>query len=277
MLHLLYKSLFELSSNRAEFLSRLFSRPLPKQVGSRSSVNELFAAFGRTPGKADLFAANLRAVRAHLLGRHHFALTDEDLAGLKYVYNAFFEAGPNLTYSMGGRRGYAFPSYADLMLATDDGGVARSYLASEASYQVLRDLQRRNLIVPVVGDFAGPKALKAVGAYLAGRGLTVTALYASNVESYLFRNDVWRGFYGNLASLPADGQSVLVRSLSGGGFGGRGTSYPGGGGFPGGGRLPGGGIGRMVLDPIEDLLGAFKQGEISTYSDIFARPGVGGE
>jgi hypothetical protein len=263
VLHLLYKALFELSPNRAEFLSRLFSRPMPRRIGTRSSARELFDAYARVPGKADLFAANLEAVRSHLVERHHFALSAEDIQGLHYVYSAFFEAGPDLTYSMGGRRGRAFPTYADLMVAADDGGVARSYLATEASYHVLRDLQQRNLIVPVVGDFAGPKAFKAVGAYLASRGLTVTALYTSNVESYLFRNDVWRGFYGNLAALPADGRSLLVRSLSGG-FGGRGFGVPG----------PGGMGGRLVLDSIEDLLAAFRRGEISSYFDVMARPGV---
>jgi hypothetical protein len=121
----------------------------------------------------------------------------------------------------------------------------------------------------VVGDFSGPKALRAVGAYLAGRGLTVRAFYASNVESYLFRNDVWRGFYENLAALPADGRSVLVRSLSGG-FGGRGAGYP-----WAGAAYPGGGMGgRIVLDSIEGLIAAFRRGEISTYGDITARPGV---
>jgi hypothetical protein len=270
VLHLLYKALFELSPNRAEFLSRLFSRPRPKQLGSRSSVRGLFEAFALVPAKADLFAANLKAVRSHLVERHHFALSEDDLDALKYVYSAFFEAGPDLTYSMGGgRRGRAFPSYAELMLAADDAGVARSYLANEESYQVLRDLQQRNLVIPVVGDFSGPKALRAVGAYLAGRGLTVTALYASNVESYLFRNDVWRSFYGNLAALPADGRSVLVRSLSRG-FGWRSMTYP----APGV-AYPGGGMdGRIVLDSIEDLVGAFRRGEISTYADVLARPGV---
>jgi hypothetical protein len=269
VLHLLYKSLFELSPNRAEFLSRLFSRPRPKQLGPRSSVHDLFEAFALVPGKADLFAANLRAVRSHLVERHHFGLSAEDLDALKYVYSAFFEAGPDLTYSMGGRRGRAFPSYAELMVAADDAGVARSYLASEESYEVLRDLQQRNLIIPVVGDFSGPKAFRAVGEYLVGRGLIVTALYASNVESYLFRNNVWRSFYGNLAALPADGRSVLVRSLSRG-FGGRGMGYPGV--FP---AYPGGGMdGRIVLDSIEDLVGAFRRGEISDYADVLARPGV---
>jgi hypothetical protein len=274
VLHLMYKSLFELAPNRAEFVSRLFSRPTPRGLSAASNARDLFEAFSRVPAKADLFASNLAAVKSHLLKRHHFALTAEDLNGLKVVYSAFFEAGPALTYSMsGGRGGRGFPTYADLMLAADDAGVARSYLATETSYQVLRDLQRRNLIIPVVGDFSGPKAFKAVGAQVSRRGLTVRALYASNVESYLFRNDVWRGFYENLAALPTDRLSVVVRSLSRG-FGGRGLGFPGGGGYPGPGGFPGGGMGRLVLDPIDDLLSAVRRGEVATYSDVLARPGV---
>ena len=51
-----------------------------------------------------------------------------------------------------------------------------------------------------------------VAAYLGGRGLTVAVFYTSNVESYLFRSDDWRSFYTNVALLPVDRRSVLVRS-----------------------------------------------------------------
>ena len=43
---LLYKALFELSANRAEFVSRLFSRPRPPGLDTTSSVDVLF---DRTP------------------------------------------------------------------------------------------------------------------------------------------------------------------------------------------------------------------------------------
>src|SRR5690349_127147 len=43
--HLLYKALFEMSANRAEFLSRLFSRKRPSGLAPTATVPELFDAF----------------------------------------------------------------------------------------------------------------------------------------------------------------------------------------------------------------------------------------
>ena len=44
MAHLMYKALFELSPTRADFVSKLFSRPLPASVGSSANANEIFTA-----------------------------------------------------------------------------------------------------------------------------------------------------------------------------------------------------------------------------------------
>ena len=48
------------------------------------------------------------------------------------------------------------------MVATDADGRNRSYLASEESFSVLKALHSKNLLVPVVGNFGGPKALRAL-------------------------------------------------------------------------------------------------------------------
>ena len=98
----------------------------------------------------------------------------------------------------------------------DASGVMRSYLASEAHFKVLKDLQSRNLVVPVVGDFAGPRAIRAIGAYLKARGATVGTFYLSNVEQYL---GDYGAFCRNVQALPLDASSVFIRSSSGGGFG----------------------------------------------------------
>ncbi len=141
------------------------------------------------------------------------------------VYEAFFERGPDIRYSMRSfRRGRPFPTYAELMTAADTRGVAGSFLASEEAYRAVRDLEARNLVVPVVGDFSGTRALAGVGTFLRDHGLTVAVFYASNVEMYLFRGDGWKTFYQNLSSLPTDGRSALVRSV----FPGFGPGYPGG-------------------------------------------------
>jgi hypothetical protein len=98
------------------------------------------------------------------------------------------------------------------MASTDNvTGAERTYLANEENFSSVKALQQRNLIVPVVGDFAGPKALRAVGAFLKARGATVTAFYISNVESYLRRNGRWHAFCANVAALPLDPQSTFVR------------------------------------------------------------------
>ena len=45
VLHLLYKAIFELSPTRAEFLSRLFSRPRARHLGPSSTPRDLMQAF----------------------------------------------------------------------------------------------------------------------------------------------------------------------------------------------------------------------------------------
>jgi hypothetical protein len=264
LLQLLYKALFEMAPSRAEFLSRLLSRPRPHGLAAGASVRELFEAFARVPPNQKRFESNLKEVRKLLVDKHRFALSEEDLGGLKYVYTAFFQAGPGLQYSFGStRRGRPFPTFAELMTATDDSGMARSFLASEDSYETLRELQRRNLVIPVVGNFGGARALKSVAGYLTARRLTVTVFYTSNVESYLFRSDDWPGFYDNVAALPVDGKSVLIRSVFGG-FGGFGGFSAAGSGTS---RL-----GNLELDPIEGLVAAFRRGEITSYGDLLTRP-----
>ena len=113
-------------------------------------------------------------------------LTADDLRGIEGVYNAFYVYGPLIQYRttlMYG--GWNMPSYAELMTATDADGEARGYLASEERYAFVREFHSKNLLIPIVGNFAGPKAIRAVANYLKTRRATVSAFYVSNVEQYL--------------------------------------------------------------------------------------------
>ncbi|MFI5229206.1 MAG: hypothetical protein ACHQWU_09065, partial [Gemmatimonadales bacterium] len=145
-------------------------------------------------------------------------LSSDDLATLASVYEAFVSAGPDITYNYSPHRpSYGrgrMPSYAELQTETDSAKVHRSYLATEANYRSLRTLEMNNLVVPLVGDFAGPTAIRSVAAYLTAHGATVTAFYLSNVEQYLFQDpDSWRRFYSNAAALPLDSTSTFIRSV----------------------------------------------------------------
>ncbi len=220
-LHLMYKALFDLSRDRADFVSRLFSTPRPSTLDHLSTPEQIFQAFGALEKDESLYHANLDAIEAHLLESEAPGLARE-LEGVENVYAAFYRFGPDIRYSSnqgGAYGGYNQPSYAELMKATDADGRPRSYLASEEGFRALQDLERKNLIVPVVGDFGGPKAIRAIGQYLRDRGATVSAFYVSNVEMYLNQQDLWSQFCRNVAALPVDDTSIFIRASRGDGYG----------------------------------------------------------
>lgn len=228
-LHLMYKALFELSADRADFVARLFARPRPDGLTTNSTADEIFRAVEQMPADPQRFEQDFTAVIDNLTKTHHFVLEPEDLPGIRYVYMTFAQSGPDLTYSMssGGYGGRGFgggrmPSYAQLMAAEDGNGVNRSYLASDENFRVLKTLEGKNLLVPVVGNFAGAKAIRAAGDWIRGHGSLVAAFYLSNVEQYLVMDQIWTLFCQNSATLPIDDSSYFIRSARGGAYGGPG-------------------------------------------------------
>ena len=211
-LQLLYKALFELSADRAEFVSLLFAKPRPAGLTATSTAMDIFSKFDAVPASRALSDKTLASVRNLLLKTRGLPVPERDLQGIEVVYQSFVQSGFYVRPS---------PSYWDLMVATDTAGVMRSYLSTEDRFKVLKDLHTRNLIVPVTGDFGGAKALRAIGAYLKVRRGTIGAFYLSNVEQYLQQDGKWGTFCANVASLPLDASSTFIRSSSGGG-GGRG-------------------------------------------------------
>ena len=232
--HLMYKALFELSKDRAEFVSRLFSRPRPNGLGEESSVREIFDAYLNAEPSKDLFEENLRSIEDHLKTKHGFRLSAGDLEGIEWALGNYYRYGPSINYNssasaaapevvgaigFGGRRGFGGVSYADLMMADDGDGQFRSYLATEENFRFLKNFETKNLLVPVVGDFGGPQAIREVGKYLKSIDAIVSAFYLSNVEQYLSQDGKTAAFLANVASLPLDQSSTFIRSGGGRGFG----------------------------------------------------------
>ena len=264
---LMYKALLELSADRVDFLSRLFSRAAPEELSADATAEELFRAYQDIAPSGGMFRRNFQTITDRLTNVHGFSLSTEDLGSIEYVYRAFYTSGPDLRYSFprggfggGGPRG--FPSWSELMMATDQAGVNHSYMASDHNFQILRSYELNNLLVPLTGDFGGDKALKAIGRYLTDHGAALTLFYTSNVEQYLFQSDdQWRHFYANLATLPTGPSSTLLRSY-----------------FNMGGRAPqgfgfGGYLSRssMLMDSIPDLLNAVRDGHVRSYYDVIER------
>src|SRR5262249_23745976 len=148
-----------------------------------------------TTSGQSVYDENLKAIQDVLTKKHELPLNRDDLEGIANIYYNFYWFGPLINYNSsqgnGGRGGSNMASYYDLMVAADGTPVGKSYLASEDTFRVLKDLEERNLLVPVVGNFAGPKALRAVGKYVRDHGATVSAFYLSNVEQYLQQDNIW--------------------------------------------------------------------------------------
>ena len=248
---LLYKALFELSANRSEFVSKLFSRKPMTGFTAQTTAGELFTAYARSEPSKELYDTNLKAIIDHLKTKHGFPLSDGDVDGITWAYSNYYRFGPDISYNSssstgnapaivgmqanGGRRGGGGGStYAELMMANDGAGKERSYLANDENFMVLKTLETKNLLVPVIGDFSGPKALREVGKYIKGANAMVSAFYLSNVEQYL-TGDKYPTFLTSVSTLPIDGTSRFIRSGSNQGFTG------------GGGNL-GSGLGNMLQE-----------------------------
>ena len=224
-MHLMYKAIFELTNNRAEFIELLFNRKTPANITSKSTLAEMTNAFWDVWTSSEaVYKANLKRIQDHLTKTRNLPLDKFDLDGIEYVYWSFYWYGMQINYSSStqnnGRGNNTMVDYGTLMLHTDLAGVSRYYLASEENFQFLKDLETRNMLVPVVGNFAGPKALRSVGNYVREHGATVSAMYLSNVEQYLSQDGIWGYFCGNVASMPLDERSTFIRSARGGGGGG---------------------------------------------------------
>jgi hypothetical protein len=253
--HLMYKALFELSTDRAEFLSRLFSRKRPPGLDANSTVKALFDAYQAVGADSTLYEENLRAVINRLASEHKFQLSERDRASLTGFMNTFHTAGPFMLTGSGDKN----MSYAQSMTGTDLTGRSQSYLASEDNFKMVQELERRNLIVPLVGDFAGDKAIISIGRYLRDLDATVNVFYVSNVERYLFdQGDHGKRFYANAAALPLDPSSTFIRSVT--------SDISRRLGVP----LPDGTANwRSFLSPMSDSLRAFAGGRIRNYRELF--------
>jgi hypothetical protein len=216
MQHLMFKAVFELAKDRADFISILFSKPRPAALDTTSAIQKIWESYWNVPSDSALFRANYPRILELLTKAHAFTFTEDETAQLKWVYDNFFGYGPVIsTRGAPGGGGGNGTTFADLTgYSNDASGTPRSFLSSEENYRYVRDLHLKNLIVPVSGDFGGPQAIRGIGAWLRERNAFVSAFYVSNVEQYLFQDGKATAFYENVATLPVNETSVFIRPYS---------------------------------------------------------------
>jgi len=261
--HLMYKAIFELAADRPSFLSILFSRSRPEGLNADSTPREMLNAYKAVPADTELAEKNRQVIKDLLVTRHGFELSSQDLETVDHIHHIFELYGPETGYGSNLRTvdftgGPTNGNFSTILSTADKQGANRTFLATEDLFRAVKEMHEKNLIVPVVGDFGGQKALKAIAAYLKDRDAPVNVFYLSNVEQYLFQNNPQarnggaQRFYENVALFPLDESSTFIRASN------RATikqTYPG---F------------TSHLGSIAETLQAFQERKLNTIRDVFA-------
>jgi hypothetical protein len=217
LLHLLFKAIFRISASRVEYMATLLGREVPSPLGSwrQAPIDRLVTQFDGPPAPAGVLAARRRLVEAEIRSTG-IPLSDDDLTTIARFHQQFIDSGLTLRFNSAGRAPQIYyPTYRDLLLETDTSARQANYLASERAFEFVKDLQARDLIIPVIGDLAGPSALSSIARLLASRRETLSAFYTSNVEFYLYSRGTFQQFVSNLRRIPRNGRSTVIRSVFG--------------------------------------------------------------
>ena len=251
LLHLLFKALFSEAVTRASYLALLTGRSEPA-VARDASIESLVRLVDQARPLGVTELGRVQARLQKVIDGFGVPLSDADRATIARFHRRFIEAGLSLQFNSTGRPPqYDYPTYRDLLLEADRDALRRSFLANEDDFQFVKTLHGRDRIVPIVGDLAGRSALANVGRYLDASELRVAAFYTSNVEFYLFRNGSAQAFIANLARLPRQPGSVIVRSV-----------------FAGSARISPGYNSASMTQPIQELLDGYQQGRFRQYWEL---------
>ncbi|MFO0755601.1 MAG: hypothetical protein U0359_03885 [Byssovorax sp.] len=211
ILHLLYKAIFTEAQSRTHFLSLLLGRSYDasREPAQDASIEDVIAAVEKgEPDKAGFAALHAR-LRERIEKEIH--LDAGDRKTLEVAHRSFLDKQLALRFELHEKNGRVYPTLRELFTQRDPDGKARGFLAEDASFRFVQTMEREGRILPVVGDFAGDRAMPGIAAEIKKRGLTVSAFYVSNVEQYLFEPGVWTKWARNVASLPVDDRSLFIR------------------------------------------------------------------
>lgn len=255
LLHLLFKAIFALSDSRAEYLALLLGRPAPQAIDEwrSATIDRLVEHFDRArPARDEYLARRARLEKA--LAQMGVLLTAEDMSTIERFHQRFIADGLDLRFNSTGRSPQSnYPTYRDLLIDTDAAGQQSNYLASDESFQFVKSLQARDLVIPVVGDLSGPASLSAIGRLMTARRSRLSTFYTSNVEFYLYGQGTFPKFVANVRRIPRGEGSVVVRSIFG---------------RPWSGRV--GDSSTSQLQPVSELVTGFDQGRFRSYGQLVA-------
>lgn len=258
--HLLFKAVFAMSRNRVEYLCTLLAKPVPDNVDAWStrSIADIIAYVDKTPASVDLAKRSEEELERRVAA-FGILLDANDIYTVSIYRAAFIRNGLDVQYSSIDNRGMGnMPVWRDLLVEVDRAGHQLNYLAADSLYQFIKAMEAANKIIPVTGNVAGPKALRAVGDEIRARGLVVSAFYMSNVEQYIMRDGSFPLFAASVKALSRDDRSMFIRSIFASGRGGY-SYHP---------LSVAGYNSTQLLQSMNTFVTEFDAGRIVTYGDL---------
>lgn len=212
--HLYYKALFVEAESRAHFLALLLGRPWDAagDPGARADVSAVIRHAEKMPADAATRDATLERARRRVEETWGVTLNAADRKAMEVMARQLHERQLELRFELHEKKGRRYPTLRELLEEDEPGGVKRGFLATEEAFRFVQRMQREHRVIPVVGDFAGDRAMPALAELLKNKGMPVTTFYVSNVEQYLLEPKVWEKWRRNVAALPAREDAVLVRA-----------------------------------------------------------------
>jgi hypothetical protein len=213
--HLIFRSLFQRSRNRMEFLAGLIGAKVQGDVNTWTGrpIEAILAVLDTAQRSGAEFdrVSMLVLQDAQQTG---ITLSAEDVETIRMFHREFHDLGLEIRYTSKNRPPrMSYPTLRELILERDRAGAPGSYLASEERWRYVQEMQKTNRVLVVTGDLSGEHALRAIGIFVRERGLKVSAFYTSNVEQYLFQFGTFPDFATNTLTLPFDTNGVIIRSF----------------------------------------------------------------
>ncbi len=215
--HLVFKAMFAKADNRGCFVRLMLGKPCDPDTepGPDAGIEQVLAHGEAGPPSEETCDQVHQDLMDHVRSEIRVDVSAEDRRWLQEAHHAFCDQGLDMSYQLHVKTRPRFPSFRDVLTATTLDGKHLSFLASADAYRFVRRMQAAGRIVPVVGDLSGKHALAGIARYLEKAQIPLGLLYTSNVEEYLLYEKSgrrWRRWIDNVAALPTDEDSILLRS-----------------------------------------------------------------
>jgi hypothetical protein len=250
LLHLLHKSIIEISVDRRAYLEHFWSRNLAEMPLTLTDLEKQLKSVVSHPVNESLLKSTTEIVRQTISKWN--ILNDQDFHELATIQARLAGPGPDarfLALKM-------YPTLGSLITMPSRSGQPSHWLASDRTYGAIRSLQLSDRILPIVGDWAGTGAIRRLGEHLKTQKLQVGTIYMSDVEFFLFRGGLFQKYIENLASLPLHPDSRIIRSST------RELTHP---------ERITGRSSTTVVRPLRPFLESARQGYIKRWEDLFDR------